>query len=227
MKSIIASIALLFCLTTPILAPAQEAPQTQEAVTAEAKIVLVAPASVRVGELVRFDVSESVADSFKWLLVPQTPDFEVYADGKRAVFSARIEGEYQFIVACAKNGTVDVVTHVVRVVGPPSMPTTDSLAEWIPFWNWAEMLPREECELLAASFEEIASRKDELQSPEDWLRATSESNRKVLGSRIKAWKPMLDKIGKVLQKRASSGAMTTPEEHAKAWLEVAEGLRNC
>lgn len=221
MKNFVASIALLFCLAVPTLAPAQEAQP------AEAKIVLVAPDQIRVGELCRLDVSESVADSFEWLLVPQTPDFEVFADGRRAVFSARIEGEYQFIVACAKGGTVDVVSHVIRVVGPPPMPVTDSLAEWIPFWNWVEMLPQDECKALAASFEEIAARQDELTKPEDWLRATAEANRAVLGDRLPAWKPMLDKIGTALRKRAESGALDTPEEHAAAWLEVAKGLRNC
>lgn len=218
----IASLALLFCLAVPTLAPAQEDP------VVEAKVVLIAPSQARVGELVRFDASDSVADSFKWLLVPQScPDFEVYDAGRKAVFSARMEGEYVFIVAVAKEGTVDVVRHVIKVVGPPPMPVTDSLAEWIPFWNWAEMLPQDECKALAASFEEIAARQDELTKPEDWLRATAEANRAVLGDRLPAWKPMLDKIGTALRKRAESGALATPEEHAAAWLEVAKGLRNC
>lgn len=225
MKPFLASIALLFCLTTPILAPAQEA--DVPAVTAEAKIVLDAPSSVRVGELVRLDVSASEAASFKWLLVPQTPDFEVYADGRKAVFSARTEGEYVFVVAAALGDTVDVVRHVVRVIGPPPMPTTDSLAEWIPFWNWAEMLPSEQCELLAASFESIAARKTELEKPEQWLKATAEANRTVLGEDLTKWKPMLDKIGAALRKMAENGALVTPDDHEKAWLEVAEGLRNC
>lgn len=223
MKPFAASIALLLCLTMPMLAPAQESEPA-----GEAKVVLIAPSQARVGELVRFDASDSVADSFEWLLVPQScPDFEVYDAGRKAVFSARMEGEYVFIVAVAKEGTVDVVRHVVLVVGPPPMPNVDDLSQWIPFWNWAEMLPREQCEMLAASFEAIASRKDELKTPEDWLKATAEANRKVLGDDIERWKPMLDKIGAALRKRAETGALSTPEEHAQVWLEVAQGLRNC
>jgi hypothetical protein len=217
----IASIALLLALTTPILAPAQ----AQEVPEAQAKLVLVAPSVARVGELVRFDVSESVADSFEWRLVPQTPDFEVYAGGQRAVFSARMEGDYQFIIACAKNGTVDVIYHVLHVEGPPPMPTDDRLDEWIPFWFWAENLPKSEALALADSFEAIAGRADELEQPIDWIKATAEANREVLGDRIDAWGPLLDKIGAALRARAENGALNTPEEHAAAWLEVAAGLR--
>jgi len=223
MKLKLASIALLCVLTIPHLAPAQEI----DPVTAEAKIVLVAPDSVRVGELVRFDVSASQAASFKWLLVPETPDFEVYAGGTRAVFSARTEGEFVFIIAAAKGDSVDVVRHVVKVIGPPPMPQTDSLSEWIPFWNWAEMLPREQCERLAASFESIIERADELTEPGDWAKATAEANREVLGADLQRWKPMLDKIGAALQKMAENGALTTPEDHIRVWAQVAKGLRNC
>lgn len=223
MKSLLASLALLFVLTTPTLVPSQDT----EPVPAEAKLVLVAPDSCRVGELVRFDVSDSTADSFKWLLIPVTPDFEIYDEGRKAVFSARVEGEYRFVIACAKGGTVDVITHVVRVIGPPNMPTTDSLTAWIPFWNWHEMLPKQECDLVAESFRSVASRADELKTPEDWLRATAEANRDALGDRLDAWKPMLNKIGAALRKQAESGALSTPEDHAKAWLEVAQGLKDC
>jgi hypothetical protein len=225
MKPFIASLALLFCMTSATLC----APEDMAVPTAEAaKVVLVAPTSARIGELVRLDVSDSSADSFKWILVPESHmDWLTYDEGARAVFSARTAGEYRFIVAAAKGGTVDVVTHVVRVIGPPDMPQTDDLSEWIPFWNWSSELPTEEAEMLAASFEGIAARQDELKTPEDWIKATAEANRKVLGDRISAWAPMLDKIGAELAKKAEFGALTTPEEHARVWREIARGLRNC
>jgi hypothetical protein len=220
----LASLALLLCLTTPFLAPAQD-PMPAPEEDGEAKIVLVAPDSARVGELVRFDVSASVADSFEWLLVPPSQDFEVYDAGRRAVFSARVAGEYRFIIACAKNGTVNVITHVVKVLGPPAQPATDSLAEWIPFWLWTYDLPRAEKTALAASFEEVAARIDELKTAEDWIKATAESNRKALGPSIDNWGPMLDKIGAALLKMAQDGRLMTPEQHQKVWLEIADGLR--
>ena len=223
MKPFVASIALLLCLTSATLCA-----QDTEVRPAEAQVVLIAPDSCRVGELVRLDVSDSTADSFQWVLVPEShPDFLTYDDGAKAVFSARAPGTYRFIVACAKGGTVDVITHVIKVIGPPDLPTTDDLSAWVPFWMWAAQLPKEECDLLAASFEGIAARAHELTEPEDWLKLTAETNREVLGDRLQAWIPILKKIGAALRKRAESGAMSTPEEHAEAWLEIAEGLRSC
>lgn len=222
MKKYLAYLAILICMTMPILAQ-DSAPQPIP--SAEAKIVLVTPSVCRIGELVRMDVSESVADSFKWALVPQTPDFLVYDDGARAVFSARAAGEYRFIIACAKGGTVDVVTVVVRCIGPPAQPDTDSLSKWIPFWLWTTPMPQEQCEALAAGFEDLASRKTEFEDSGEWIKATAKNNRDILGDNLEAWKPMLDKIGDVLVKKAQSGELATPEDHAQVWLEVAEGLR--
>jgi hypothetical protein len=232
MNRFVASLAILFCLTTPFLAQSDPpAVSTAVAVTqddpAEAKIVLVAPTSARIGELVRLDVSESNAATFEWRLVPGSVDFEVFDAGARAVFSARKAGEYQFIVACAKGDSVDVAVHIVKVLGPPPMPQTDSLTDWIPYWNWDLDLPKEELESLAVSFEEIASRSADFEDVSDFIKATAKASRETLGDRIEMWKPLLDEIGANLSTKAESGAMTTPEECRAEWRRVAEGLRNC
>jgi hypothetical protein len=217
-----ASLALLLCLTSATFCASQEpAP--------EAKIVLVAPSTARVGELVRLDVTESTADSFEWLLVPNSKDFEVYEGGARAVFSARMEGDYVFIVACAKGGTVDVVRHVIHVKGPPPMPQENNLEEWIPFWNWVEMLPRDQCADVAAAYELVANDAD-LQTVDQWLAETSKLVREALGDNLEEWKPMLDKIGVAarnkLQEKAATNGVTT-EIMREIWLEIARGLKNC
>lgn len=233
MKHYVASLAILICLTVPTLAPSQPVSAPANVVekaedTAEASLVLRAQSSARIGELVRLDVSASNATSFKWLLVPESDDFLVYDAGARAVFSARTAGEYRFIVACgAEDGSVDVITHVVTVPEPPSKPVSNSLAEWIPYWNWNMDLPQSECLALANSFDDIADKQATLPEPKDWIEATAAANREVLGDRIDAWAPMLDKIGAKLLKMAESGALQTPEEHAKVWREIARGLRAC
>jgi len=213
--------AVCVCLT---LSQAKaQAPAPAPVKPSEAKLVLEAPDTARIGELVRFDVSESTADSFKWLMCPASDDFLTYNEGRRAVFSARAKGEYQFIVACAKDGTVDAVTHIVKVSGPPPQPTSQSLTEWIPFWAWEMNLPDNEAKILANNFESIAERK--LAEPQDWIKATAEANRESLGASLSNWRPMLDKIQTVLQKRAEEGSLTTPDQHVETWLEIAEGLR--
>lgn len=219
-----ASLVLLFCMTSATLC-AQETIPSVDTGTSQAKIVLVCPDSCRVGELVRLDVSESTADSFMWKLVPDSVDFEVYAEGRRAVFSARAPGEYRFIVACAKDGTVDVVHKLITVIGPPPQPIDNSLAQWIPFWLWNYDLPDNERLALADSFHSVAAREAELKTAEDWIKATAESNREALGDSLDAWSPMLDKIGTVLLKMAQDGKLLTPEQHATVWKEIAAGLR--
>ena len=71
-----------------------------------AKVVIHAQEMAEIGELVRFDLTSSVARSFMWLMVPEEIDFEIYDNGQRAVFSARKPGDYMFIVACAYEDTV-------------------------------------------------------------------------------------------------------------------------
>ena len=227
MKKHLASI-VLFALIAPVLAQDPVEPTQPPVVVdpvAEASVVLEAPSKARIGELIRFDASGSVANSFEWRLVPQTPDFEVYDGGAKACFSARAPGEYQFVLAVAYENTVDVRIFSITIVGPPEAPVSDSLAEWIPVWLWSAFLPEDECEALADSFETLANRAD-LQEPRDWSRATAEANRAALGDRIDAWKPILNKVGAALQKLAETGALTTPEDHRKVWLDIAAGLRS-
>lgn len=219
-----ASFILLLCLTSATYCAATQETNSAPAPN-QAKIVLVAPTSARIGELVRLDVSESNADSFKWLLVPDSVDFLVFDSGKRAVFSGREEGEYQIVVGCAKGNTIDFIIHTIKVVGPPALPTSGSFAELIPYWMWVTPFPTEECTALADSFGAIAARVDELQEPGNWIKATAEANHEALGTRIDAWGVVLDKIGAELAKKAEAGELNTPEDHQRVWLEIAEGLR--
>jgi len=197
-------------------------PVCQEA--SAAKVVLDAPTRGRVGELIRFDLTKSVADSVKWVVRPGTPDFEVYEDGHRAVFSARVPGDYLFFIAVAKDGTVDTLIHTVHIEGPPERPSTDDLALWIPFWAYELNLPKTEATKLAESFEDVAGRITALSTPKDIIKATGEANRAALGDSLETWKPILKKIQGTLVNRAKAGTLTTPEQHKTTWTEIAKGL---
>jgi hypothetical protein len=173
------------------------------------------------------DFNPSIAVEFRWLLVPDSVDFLVFDSGSRAVFSGREAGEYQIIIGCAVAGTLDVVSHTIRIVGPPEVPAQGAFDELIPYWIWSNPLPSEECQALAASFELIAGRIEDLSTPTDWIEATAQANRTVLGDQINIWSGVLEKIGSELLRKAQAGELTTPEEHRKVWLEIAEGLRAC
>jgi hypothetical protein len=210
--------ALSLLLTTPVLSTPDEAPQDA------AQIVLNAPSTARVGELVRLDASDSSADSFKWLLVPESVDFEVYAEGRKAVFSAREKGEYLFIVAVAKGSTVDVKTWVLHVIGPPDEPVEGAnIADFVVFWLWPMQVPQEQKLALADNFDRISGLN--LVDAREWVYETQKSNREVLGDAISVWEPFLRQLGAKLEQLATEGNLTTPEQHAQVWKDIANGLR--
>lgn len=188
-----------------------------------AKVVLLTPATAKVGELVRFDASGSMAAAYKW--IAPTGDFEVYDAGRKAVFSARKEGTYQFTLAVAFNDTLDVKTFTITVEGPPTPPTTESLEAWIPYWKADMNLPKDKLEALAVSFEKVSLQMTTLTTPEAIIKATAEANRAALGADLPQFVPLLQKIQVSLEKFAKTGTLKTPEQHAAVWQEIARGLR--
>jgi hypothetical protein len=202
-----------------------------------AKIVLKAPIEAEIGELVRFDVSASWAKSFKWVLVPESGDFEVYDGGKRAVFSGRKSGEYMFIVACAYENTVDVIIHTVRVGTPipkpgdypvVAEPEADALfSEWLPYWCSLTVRTEAETRKLADGFDSVAAKISAgvYTTPEEIIKATGEANRLALGDSLEAWKMVLLSLQNEFKARADAGTLASPEQHADMWREVAAGLR--
>lgn len=206
----------------------------------EATIVVKSQKTGVVGELIRFDVSESVAESFKWLLVPESVDFEVYDNGKRAVFSARKPGDYMFVVACGYKGTVDVTTHMVTirpnendvppepddwpVIVPPTAGA--GISKYVTYWCAQEKLPQADTKKLAGSFESIAAMISAgvYKTPQEIIEATGAANKEALGDRLEAWIPVLKLLQDKFQKMAQDGELVTPEQHAVTWRAVAEGL---
>lgn len=208
-----------------------------------ADIVINAQESAEVGELVRFDVSKSTADSFKWVLVPDSIDFEIYDEGQRAVFSARHPGEYMFIVGCAYQGTIDIVTHIVTIEGgdpdPPIPPNPDipnipkpgdgaGLGEWLAYWCSQTQCSKYETLQVAGSFEGVAAQISAgvLTDTKSIIEATANANRQALGDSLTDWLPVLREIQTELKSRAEAGILITPEQHAATWREIARGMRD-
>lgn len=200
-----------------------------------AHTVIKAQEVAEVGELVRFDLSESAAQSYKWILVPDSVDFETYRDGEAAVFSARKPGEYMFIVACAYNGSVDVATHIVTVgkVVPdvPDVSKPDAVAgidKWAVYWCATNKLPSDEAKKLAGSFEAISAQiaAGTLQKASEIIKATANANRKALDDSLSDWLPVLRELQAVMKEKAEQGELLTPDQHKVLWREIAKGLRD-
>jgi hypothetical protein len=197
---------------------------TQDVVETTAKIVLDAPSSARVGELVRLDASESSADSFKWVLVPESVDFEVYAEGRKAVFSARAPGEYLFVLGVAKGGTVDVITFRIKVVGPPDAPQdVGDVAGHVRYWLWTVQASDESREALAQAFERVAHMG--LSEPSAWIYETKRAVDEALGLDKPQWDDFLKKVGGYMGELGNAGLMIEPDQHRDVWLQIAASLR--
>lgn len=189
----------------------------------EAAIVLVAPDQVGASQLVVLDVSGSIADSYKWEVVPASPNFMVIDGGKRAVFSAA-SGEYLFIVAGAKDGTVDVKIHKLKIEATvPSNTLKAKVMDWAKQINSPSK--RDDLIRLSQSFSSIASTVAVGGlTPENILDATKASNQKALGASLSYWQPLFDQLAADLKARAEAGELTDAESHVKAWNAIAEGL---
>jgi len=205
-----------------------------------AEVIIAAPAEIKLGKLVVLDVSQSVGNKFEWMVVPETEDFLVIDEGRRAVFSSGVPGEFMFIVACAVNDSVDVKRHIVRVIGvtppppqPPVPPTPPgpetALSKQVGTWCAKIQSPSRSGDAvkLAGAFEGVAAQIDAgtLTQPYDIITATTEANRASLGDQLQAWIPFLRSLQAELEQRADDGLLVTPVQHSAVWKEIAKGLR--
>lgn len=212
-------------------------------IVGEAVVVITAPKEVKLGKLVVLDVSESTGNKFKWMVVPETEDFLVIDDGRRAVFSSGVPGEYMFIVACAAGDSVDVKKHIVRILGisppPPIDPIdpikpnpihiTSELGKKVISWCEKVQSPTRSAEArqLASGFESVASQIDAgiLTSAYEIIQSTTDANKGALGDRLQVWIPFLRGLQAELEQRADNGTLVSPAQHSVAWKEIAKGLQ--
>ena len=195
-------------------------------VSNEAKIVLKAPIKARVGELVVLDVTDSNADSFKWELRTKTKNFLVIDGGRRAIFTAEAGGEYVFVVACAKGGSVDVVIHAIVVTGDPADPAADigaKVKEWCD--KVVSDTKRDDAMKLAQSFSSVSAVISDDMTPDAIVEATKKSNRVALGKNLDAWIPFFDGLGDELRALGSAGKLPDSEAHRAVWEKIGEALK--
>jgi len=184
----------------------------------EEKVILslVAPNVCKIGELVTLDASASSAASFEWKIKPESLNFVVIENGKRAFFSSSENGDYIFFVAAAKENAVSCIIHSLRVEGQPiSDKFTTLIRSWLPKNSNPLLL-----EALSRSFEESAKAKD----IETLIKMTAVANRAVLGVNLDQYKSFLISFSEYLQKNYQGKSL---EEHVALWLKIAAALKPC
>jgi hypothetical protein len=203
----------------------------------KAEVVIDAPAEARIGQLVRFDLSKSSGTQFKWKSIPTNTNFEIFDGGKKACFSAEVDGVYTFVVACALNNTVDVKTHTIKVGSNPApapnpepAPSPNgTLSAKVKIWAGAVTTGTRKAEALklAAGLDSVSAMiaAGTLTTPEDIVGKTAETNRTALGTQISAWVPFLTNVQAEMKQRAAAGELTTPEQHSAMWQEISKALK--
>lgn len=197
----------------------------QEAVETEIQLVLRAQKTCEVGELVRFDASESTVEGLTWQILPKTNDFEVIESGKRAFFASRTPGEYLIIIAGAKDDVPYLKHWTIRVRGeitPPGPKTIDTKIS-----DWLTLVPESETKVanakaMALVFRQTAAKEDV--DVENLLEATAIANVGILGDDLEVWKPFLVALGEELDTYIESGQLGTREQFQGVWVKIAEGL---
>lgn len=184
---------------------------------------IIAQETAEVGQLVRLSV-EAAADDYMWIVVPESEDFEIYAEGQKAIFSARKPGSYLFIAAYCQNNKVSLLRHILVVKGPPKPVTPPgpnaSILELIPYWAHQYKIPEATTTTLANNFSSTAAKAaaGEYESVQDLIDATAALNKNTDARQL------LDAITGYVVKKAQAGELETMEQHIMLWNRIAAAL---
>lgn len=151
-------------------------------------------------------------------------------NGKAKAFLFR-DGNVLYLHVMGTDGTVTTyrVTDVQSPLPPKPKPES-ALAKWVR--EQVASVPKyaDLSLALADTFSSISSRirRGELKTPLEIIEATAAANAKILDTpeKITAWAAFREALRQKLNAMSESGELKTPEDHARVWDEIAEGLRN-
>jgi len=195
------------------------------------KLVLSAPDSIEVGELVRLSIAGSDVTGPKWEIDPYTDDFAVYNEGFDAHLSARPDAPEVFtlMVSGAKDGQSYLVYRKIHVQGLEVEVGPRTLAHEVE--GWGKLITKydgrdKHLRDIARVYREVAA--DPEVSVEEMLGATAIASTAVLGQELiaekGAWAPFLDKLGDKLDEYGEQPGWGSREDYNTVWLLVARGL---
>lgn len=197
------------------------------------EVIIEAPSSVKVGDMIIVDLNKSIGDGFDMIIRPKPPQVRIFDGGKVVVTATGYKTvEYLFIVSCALNGESDVKVHIVKVLGlQPVIPTNpgDNVAEKVISWCESVDSPtlRDDALKLAQSFASLAVviENGTFQTPKEIVSATKTSNRDALGTNLDHWVPLLDGLMNELKAMAKIGLLPDAFAHGPVWRSVSKGLK--
>jgi len=139
------------------------------------------------------------------------------------------DGRWAIVMAVGSPPRVQIVYLAVEGgPGPapprPQIPEAERLAR-----EWLSVVPegaRKRAGTLATTFRSVAERieKGELTDPTAIIQASIQANREALGEDRNAWLPWFEKLRTYMNSLAETGKLKTPQEHAKLFKEIANGL---
>lgn len=214
--------------------------------------VITGPTGGQPGDLLILDASESSAKHFEWAVVPTLSRDRLtimpIEDGKKCILVS-VPGQYTVILAVSTDAGVIMKKHVVTVSdypgpgpnpGPepkppePPRPQPDpefpdgkyDLAE--KSYKWAkEVGDPGTAQSLANNFDSVSAQisAGALKSMLDIQKATKDLNSVSLKGKEDKWGPFTGPLKAELMKLNESGKLRSFDDHAIAWAEIAQGLR--
>ncbi len=226
MKKIIAAVVVLVVVALQVVAISMRQGGT-------AVVSLKPVTEVEKGQLVILELGDdTVGSNPVWKVTPDLGE-NFRAEGRRAFVVFPESRTYKIFVAVAQNSTLDMKEYDV-VAGASKAKRTATAKVGFPQTvdSWVAQVQSpgvdDERTRLAQSFETIASLIDAgvLKEPQQIVEATAKSNATALGASKPLWDAtFFASLKAELGSRAKAGSLTTPEQHAAMWREIAAGLK--
>jgi len=203
-------------------------------ISVQAELSVKAPATAVIGELVRLEAS---SEGVVWGLITEEGQKDFEADGKKAYFSARKGGDYQFIAVGIENGKPVFKIHKLQVAGKPDDPVVPPVK---PDLSDASKVvielagpikdpsgKAEGAQIIAAAYRKHGqlALKGEYKDPNVMADATSSEFVYELGlNRYVKWRPMMTRLREHMAKLMAEGKLKDMQSWAALWEEYAKGF---
>lgn len=199
--------------------PIEQAPKTTDT-----KLVVTAPKTASVGQLI--EVSANTRSSIKFVVKGVDPS-NIRVLDHSVVFASPAASTVDVFVA-AMLGEALVVEHVtVQVGGSRPLTPTTLRSEIAPLIESVESEDKlKELKDLSAAFKQVAVliKDGSVSSVEDAVRITKTLVKQATSTAGDAWRKVIDRIQVDAEKAADAGKLKSLEDHARHWEGIAAAL---